>query len=330
MLSKKGSLFWLALVVAAVMLLAVGCGGGSDTAEKSGDESGGEGEPVIKEWVFAADHEFSVRPDGLPELEKVYGFEFDRVEVMDLGVTYGALKDGLVPVAMGFATDGRIGAFGLVNLEDDKHFFPVYNPAPVVRKEVLDKYPEIKDILGAIGPKLDTETMIELNGKVDIDGMEPKEVARQFLLEQGLIDEEKEEQTKGPVVVGSKEFTEQLILGAMSVLALEDAGFKVTDNTGLGGTEMARNALESGEIDTYWEYTGTAWLVALGHEKPITDSEEAFQKVSEEDLAKNNLVWLSYAKFDNTYTLMMRKDDAEKLGIKTISDLARMINESKK
>lgn len=326
MYGKKSRPWAVMLVLVLALLLAAGCGG-TDTAQENGDQSG-EQEPVIKEWVFAADHEFSVRPDGLPELESAYGFEFDRVEVMDLGVTYGALKDGLVPVAMGFATDGRIGAFNLVNLEDDKHFFPVYNPAPVIRKEVLDQYPEIKDILEPIAKQLDTDTMIRLNGQVDIDGKEPAEVAREFLLEQGLIDEEQEEQTKGPVTVGSKEFTEQLILGAMTILALEDAGFEVKDSTGLGGTEMARNALVSGQIDTYWEYTGTAWLVALGHEEPITDSEEAFEKVSAEDLEKNNLVWLPYANFDNTYTLMMRQEDADALGIKTISDLAGVINGS--
>lgn len=77
----------------------------------------------------------------------------------------------------------------------------------------------------------------------------------------------------------------------------------------------------------YWEYTGTAWLVALQHEKAITDSDEAWQKVKEEDMEKNNLVWLAYAPFDNTYTIMMRKVDAEAFGIKSISDLSKVINE---
>ncbi|MBE0466298.1 MAG: glycine/betaine ABC transporter substrate-binding protein [Candidatus Desulforudis sp.] len=303
---------WLAIaLVVALTLALVGCGGGA----------------ADEEWVFATDHEFSVRPDGLPDLQNVYGFQFDDVITMDLGVTYGALKEGQVPAAMGFATDGRIKAFGLVNLVDDKQFFPVYNPAPVVRAEVLGEYPEIEEILGAIGPRLDTDTMIELNGLVDIEGQDHKQVAKDWLLSQNLIDPEAPEGTKGPIKVGSKEFTEQLILGAMSVFALENAGFTVVDQTGLQGTEVARSALEEGEIDTYWEYTGTAWLVALGHEEPITDSEEAFQKVSAEDLEKNELVWLDYAQFDNTYTIMMRQADAEAKGITSISDLARVINE---
>ncbi|MBE3582305.1 MAG: hypothetical protein IMW96_11855 [Thermoanaerobacteraceae bacterium] len=124
---------------------------------------------AIDKWIFATDHEFSVRPDGLPELLKLYGFEFDEVRIMDLRVTYGALKDGQVAAAMGFATDGRIAAFDLVSLEDNKKFFPVYNPTPVLRKEVLDRYPELEEILGRISPLLDTETMINWNAQVDVE-----------------------------------------------------------------------------------------------------------------------------------------------------------------
>lgn len=123
------------------------------------------------------------------------------------------------------------------------------------------------------------------------------------------------------ITVGSKEFTEQLILGQIAIVALEHAGFDVVDQTGLAGTQAARSALETGEIDLYWEYTGTAWLVALQQDQPITDPEEAYRRVKEEDGA-NGLVWLDYAPFDNTFTLMMRREDAEALGIRTISDLA--------
>ncbi|MBO8128078.1 MAG: glycine/betaine ABC transporter substrate-binding protein [Peptococcaceae bacterium] len=321
---------WLAvaLILALALGLITGCGGSGSSSEETQNSSERK-EAVIDKWIFATDHEFSVRPDGLPELEETYGFQFDEIAVMDYGVTYGALKDGKVAAAMGFATDGRIGAFNLVNLVDDKKFFPVYNPAPVVRKEVLDKYPEIADVLNPIGPKLDTKTMIELNGKVDIEGMEPKEVAKEWLLEQGLIEDKEVEATKGPITVGSKQFTEQLILGQMTILALENAGFKVIDKTELGGTQVARQALEEGEIDLYWEYTGTAWLGPLGHEKAITDTQECYEKVKKEDLAKNNLVWLDYARFNNTYTIMMRAEDAKALGIKSISDLADVINSQK-
>ena len=132
-------------------------------------------------------------------------------------------------------------------------------------------------------------------------------------------------QSKGLVVVGSKEFTEQLILGEITVQALRNAGYQVDDATNTGGTAVVREALVNGDIDMYWEYTGTAWLTHLGHENAITDSQEAYQKVKAED-AQNGLIWLDMAPFNNTYTLMMRKTDADKEGIVSISDLAKYIN----
>ncbi len=278
-------------------------------------------------WVFATDHEYSVRPDGYPGLTELYGFEFDDVEIMDLGITYGALRDGQVAVAMGFATDGRIPAFDLVNLEDDKYFHPVYNCSPNVREEVLDEYPEIADILNEIVPLLDEQTMSSLNAAVDIDEKEPDEVAEEFLLDNGLISGAPPEPDKGPVSVGSKEFTEQLLLGQMAIMVLEEEGFEVDDDTGLGGTAIVREALEGEEIDIYWEYTGTAWMAHLEHEDPITEPQECYDKVKEEDLENNGIVWLDYTDFNNTYTIMMRQDDADELGIVTISDLADVINE---
>jgi osmoprotectant transport system substrate-binding protein len=129
----------------------------------------------------------------------------------------------------------------------------------------------------------------------------------------------------GVIVVGSKEFTEQIILGQIAVLALQDAGYEVDDQTNLGGTSVNREALLAGEIDMYWEYTGTAWMAFLGHEEPITDPDECYDKVKAED-AGNDLVWLAMAPFNNTYTLMMKQATGQELGIKSISDLAAYIN----
>nr|MBA2781753.1 glycine/betaine ABC transporter substrate-binding protein [Rubrobacteraceae bacterium] len=106
------------------------------------------------------------------------------------------------------------------------------------------------------------------------------------------------------LTVGSKEFTEQLILGQITLQALEAAGATVNDQIGLAGTVAARKALESGEIDMYWEYTGTGWINFLGHTKPIPDSQKQFEAVAKEDLAKNDIKWLSPpAPANNTYTM---------------------------
>ena len=134
-----------------------------------------------------------------------------------------------------------------------------------------------------------------------------------------------EAEEKGLIVVGSKDFSEQFILGYIAVLALQDAGYEVDDQVGLGGTAVNREALLAGEIDMYWEYTGTGWMAHLGHEEPITNPQEAYDEVKAED-AGNGLAWLGMAPFNNTYTLMMRQSDGEELGTATISDLAEYIN----
>ncbi len=156
----------------------------SDLAEaiNSGVES-----PVGNEWVFATDHEYSIRQDGLVGLEELYGFQFDDVKIMQVGITYGALKEGKVPVAMGFATDGRVEGFELVNLVDDKQFHPVYNAAPCLTEEVYDKYPELEEIFATVIPYMDDANMTKLNALVDLEGKTPEEVAKEFLMENDLI-----------------------------------------------------------------------------------------------------------------------------------------------
>lgn len=127
------------------------------------------------------------------------------------------------------------------------------------------------------------------------------------------------------IKVGSKEFTEQLLLGQITLLALEDAGYKVEDKTGVAGSDKVRSALLNEEIDIYWEYTGTAWSSHLQHDTPLTDSQDCYDQVKAEDV-KNGIEWLNYAPVNNTYTVMMRKTQAKELGIKTISDLGAYIS----
>ncbi|TVQ37146.1 MAG: glycine/betaine ABC transporter substrate-binding protein [Spirochaetaceae bacterium] len=139
---------------------------------------------------FGTNDEFYERQDGIRGLEELYGFEFDpdQVRFMTTGLTYGALREGQVDAAVGFGTDGRIPAFGFINLEDDKQYFPVYNPAPLVRMEIVQAYPELPELVGRISALLDGETLAELNRRVDIDEQEPEDVAVAFLREHGLID----------------------------------------------------------------------------------------------------------------------------------------------
>ncbi len=128
-------------------------------------------------------------------------------------------------------------------------------------------------------------------------------------------------------IVGSKDFTEQQILGYITLLALEDAGATVEDQVGLAGTSATRQALESGDIDMYWEYTGTIWVTFLGHTKPIQDSKKQYEAAAKEDLEKNGLKLLEPAPFNNTYALAIRKEEQKKLGVEKLSDLGKLIKD---
>ena len=156
-------------------------------AEELGVTTISDLEEHADDLTFGATQEFTVRPDGLPGLAELYGFEFGNVNSMESGLMYQALENEDVDVISAFATDGRIVSLDFVLMEDDKGFFPPYYAAPVVRGEVLEANPEIADILNQMGGLLDNETMAGLNLRVDEGGEEPRPVAEDFLTEQGLI-----------------------------------------------------------------------------------------------------------------------------------------------
>jgi osmoprotectant transport system substrate-binding protein len=141
------------------------------------------------ELVMAVNAEFPGRPDGLPGLRKAYDFKTSRANLrpMDSGLTYQALRDGQVDLALVFATDGRIKAFNFRVLQDDKQFFPSYVAAPVVRTSVLEANPKLKETLEALSGKLSNETMQQLNAQVDVDKHPIDKVASEFLSKAGLI-----------------------------------------------------------------------------------------------------------------------------------------------
>ena len=147
----------------------------SDLAPLAGDLTAG----------FTA--EFAVREDGYPGLRKAYGFGFGKTRDMDPGLMYKAIAQEEVDVICAFATDGRIAAYNLAALEDDKGFFPPYYAAPVVRSDALTRHPEIRDALAPLAGLLDDETMQRLNLKVDEKKQDPAAVAREFLAAKKLI-----------------------------------------------------------------------------------------------------------------------------------------------
>jgi osmoprotectant transport system substrate-binding protein len=127
--------------------------------------------------------------------------------------------------------------------------------------------------------------------------------------------------------VGSKEFTEQKILGAIAIRVLQDAGAEVNDETGIEGTANVRTALESGEIDMYWEYTGTGWVDILGNTTADApkDPQELFDAVAEQDAA-NGVKWINKSEANDTYALAASQETVDSTGVETISDYAELAN----
>jgi glycine betaine/choline ABC-type transport system substrate-binding protein len=124
-----------------------------------------------------------------------------------------------------------------------------------------------------------------------------------------------------PLVVGSKNFTEQVILGEMIALMLEEEGLSVDRKLNLGGSFICHSALTTGQMDVYVEYTGTA-LTAILKEDVVHDPAEVYRRVTEEYERRFGLAWGAPLGFNNTYALAMRSEEASRLGIRAISDLA--------
>lgn len=125
------------------------------------------------------------------------------------------------------------------------------------------------------------------------------------------------------VTVGSKEFTESVLLGQITIAALQAAGADAADQTGLTGTDTVRAALKSGDIDMYWEYTGTGWVNILGNTTENLPA-DLYQAVSEADAA-NGVAWLEPAPFQDTYRIATSADLAKQEGLKTTSDVAKFV-----
>lgn len=143
--------------------------------------------PIAKNLTFGAPAEFIERADAFPGLKKVYGLQFGDIRQMDPGLMYQAIQNKNVDVIMAFSTDGRVNAYHLKILTDDKHLFPPYYAAPLIRAEVLHAHPEILSALQPLTGLLDDKTMQQLNYQVDVEKKSPEDVARNFLIFKNLI-----------------------------------------------------------------------------------------------------------------------------------------------
>ncbi|GAA4370940.1 glycine betaine ABC transporter substrate-binding protein [Paeniglutamicibacter cryotolerans] len=149
----------------------------------------------VSERTFCLESEFNSRPDGFNPMLKAYGLTRgaadgvpdENIGIFDTGAVYSATDQGVCNFGEVFTTDGRIDALDLTVLEDDRHFFPAYNVAPVFLTATLEKYPQLQDVFAQISPLLTDESMRALNYKVDVAGEEPADVAFNWMVSEGLI-----------------------------------------------------------------------------------------------------------------------------------------------
>ncbi|WFT77063.1 osmoprotectant ABC transporter substrate-binding protein [Halobacillus naozhouensis] len=154
----------------------------SELAEKKNLETVSDLESLAANLRLGVDSAWIRRPAvGYDSFIKKYGFEFGRVFPMSIGLVYKAVESGEMDVVLAYTTDGRLEAFDLVTLKDNKHLFPPYDASPVVRNEVLEKHPELRDVLQKLAGKIDTEQMRKMNHKANVKMKEPKLVAKEFL-----------------------------------------------------------------------------------------------------------------------------------------------------
>ncbi len=137
---------------------------------------------VAPRWTAGFGYEFLERADGFSGLARVYGVRFSQPPTaMDLGLTTRALADGKVDVIAGNSTDGQIAALDLVQLADDRSYFPPYQAAPVIRSAVLERYPTVGAALAELGGKISDSEMRRLNALADVEHRDIADIAREWL-----------------------------------------------------------------------------------------------------------------------------------------------------
>ena len=290
--------------------------------------------PVTRTSLLAGfEPEFMGRLDGYLGLKSRYKLNISSVVIND-AVMYEALYENKLDVIGGYSTDGRLKAYDLITLQDDQTIFPPYFAAPLVRSDLLKRYPELAVALNLIAGKITDSAMTAMNYQTDILKRSPAGVAKEFLVSQNLY-QPPTNGNKATIRIGCKIFGEQYILTEIYRMLIEgNTDLRVETKTGLGGTKICFDALTNHQIDLYPEYTGTGFLVILQPpaavlQGMISSPEEVFSYVQTQFEARYGLTWLKPMGFNNTYALMMRRKDALAFKLKSITDLKNYLDRQK-
>lgn len=174
--------------------------------------------------------EFLQRPDGYAGLAQHYRFTLADVKGMEHGLAYQALHEGQIDVMDAYTTDGLLHKYQLVLLEDDKHFFPPYDCAPLMRREILQRHPDLQTVLGKLAGRISSRRMVGMNYQLSVERRSAEWVAQNFLREEGLIP------STGPLANHGQMTVRRLarLMGEHLVLTLVATGLAALCGLGLG------------------------------------------------------------------------------------------------
>ncbi|MGL4849641.1 MAG: glycine betaine ABC transporter substrate-binding protein [Clostridium sp.] len=158
-----------------------------DIAEKYNIKTYSDLSKYSKDLTFGAEYDFYEREDGYEGLKKEYGFNFKKTVDLDIGLKHKAINEKKIDVMNVFTTDGALTTSDVVLLEDDKKFYDTYYCSTIVRLDILEKHPELKEALALMDNIINEEEMAKLNYKVEGEGKGEEEVAYEFLKEKGII-----------------------------------------------------------------------------------------------------------------------------------------------
>jgi glycine betaine/choline ABC-type transport system substrate-binding protein len=312
-----------ALLALALFLGACGSGVGGDDDDGGGGNGdaggGGGGQPVASQLVLGGPPECPERPFCIPGLEETYGIEFKEFKPLDVAgpLTIRALEGGEIDVALLFSTQSVIADRSWVLLEDDKGLQTAENITPVINHSVHDA--TVEGLLNQISGALTTENVTELNGRVEIDGEKPADVAADFLESEGISGEG--ESGSGNITVGAVAFAENQIVAEMYAQVLEQAGYSVKRQLDLGSREILEPALESGEIHVAPEYLGSL-LLFLDPDAAASGDPQENHDLLVPLLDAKGIGILEYSEANDTNAFVVTQETADEYGLQSVSDLA--------
>jgi glycine betaine/choline ABC-type transport system substrate-binding protein len=309
-------------ILVALLLVLGACGSGvgdDEDSGSSGSETGGGGEPVAAQMTLGGPPECPERPFCIPGLKETYGVEFANFQPLDIGgpLTVKALSNGRIDVGLLFSTSSAIVANDFVLLEDDKGLQTAENITPLLTQDLFD--PVIEQNLNKVSEALDTETMTELNGRVELDQEDPADVAADFIAEAGI--EAEQQGNADPITIGAVAFAENQIVAEMYAEVLRSAGYEVETKTDLRSREVLYPALKSGEIDLAPEYVGSL-LLFLDPEAAAGGDPQGNIDLLTPLVEKDGLALLQPSAANDTNAFVVTRETADEFGLSTVSDLA--------